>query len=443
MKKVLTIVSLISILCLCLSGCGAKDSTMIEKMDAKLSVANYNMAGTLRINDDEYKFTGAHQNDLTKAVLSKNDIAEYSTFISSNSDLYLKNSEEMFTDLKKSFGELEETDVEFIAINENHEKINLGNADFNILNKYLNISFRNTLNTYISQNEGSETIEDGLSSVSISGEAATKFIEDWFASLKNGANTIYDEVVSKAPADLQTKYKTSREKNITKMNTFFDSLKEELVINENAVLSVKNKLIDGVYTENVSFVDSGKNISFTITVQAAENTLTIPENIININELKPISEEEQREQLNEFYAAKYPEAAQMKTDLISIGYENPKYTTALAGVSLYATRESKSLGFDYGIVDEVVVEFLDGWLSEVTMVSCFSEKDFEMYGISALGTYIEEMEFLIDDDFLIEIGDGVGYYENILEDWEFYVTVSELNVQESGLVTVELVAKQH
>ena len=443
MKKSITLIAIISVLCLSLTGCKSALPTLTENLDAKIATQNYNISGVLKVNDDNYSFKGRHANNITDVSLSKNEVVDYSQIIMDNNNIYLKNGE-IVQDLEKTFDELEETDSEYIHISAGHEKVNLGNLDFNIINKYLNISLKNTLNTYVSANEDLAIIEDNVISVNLEGEQASKFVKDMTNLLINNVSTIYDEMISSAPEEMQNKYKSSREKNTQKLTAFFTGLQDNLSIADGAKLSYKNKYVDGVYQDVFSISDNTKNISLNVTITPNnEGSVVIPENHIGILDLKPISEEEQRLQLDEFYAMKYPEAAQMRANLVGIGYDSPKYTTSLDGISLYGTRGSKSMGFDYGVVDEIVVDFMDGWLSEVTMISCFSEKDFEMYGVGVLNTYIEEMEYLIDDDFLIEIGDGVGYYENIMDDWEFYVTVSELEIKDSGLVTVELVAKQH
>lgn len=443
MKKSITLIAMISVLCFCLTGCKSALPTLTENLDAKIATQNYNISGSLKVNDTNYTFSGAHVNNITDVAISKNDITDYSQVIIDSNNIYVKNGN-IVADLEAEFDELEETDVDYILISGGHEKINLGNLNFNVINKYLNIAMKNTLSTYVSQNEDLATIEKDVITVNLSGESASNFVINMVNLLKNNVDTIYDEIITSVSEEMQNKYKSSREKNTQKLNEFFLGLQEDLSIGEGAAITYQNKYVDGVYSELLSISDNSKNIVLNTTISpSGEVVVSVPENYIDIIDLKPISEEEERLQLDEFYAIKYPEAAQMKANLTGIGYENPKYTTSLDGISLYGTRASKSLGFDYGVVDEIVVDFMDGWLSEVTMISCFSEKDFDMYGMGVLNTYIEEMEYLIDDDFLIEIGDGIGYYENIMEDWEFYVTVSELEIKNSGLVTVELVAKQH
>ena len=66
-----------------------------------------------------------------------------------------------------------------------------------------------------------------------------------------------------------------------------------------------------------------------------------------------------------------------------------------------------------------------------------------MYGMEAIKIYVDEMQEIINDEFILDFEDVDGSYENITEKWEFYATIENVTIKDNGLVMVELIAKQH
>lgn len=441
MKKSLIIFTSLVVMCLGLTGCGAKPETMINNFEAKNNLVNYQINSTLKMGEDTYNFVGEVVNGVSKFDVNKNGADLTNMYITAN-DFYFGN--DYYDELLSVWGELEETDSEYILVKGTNDKINMSNIDFNIVKKYMDKAIKDVVVSYFTANEKLIVVEDDVATINLTGEAAQKFVSDIMANLNGNVNTIYDEIIAGVPENMQNKYKSSREKNTKKLVEYFNSLASDLALGDNANVVLKNKLVDGVYQETLSFIDSTKNIVISTSMsQTGTAGIPIPENYVNITDLKPLSQKEQAAQLEVFFEKNYPKAAEMKKDLLTLGYDEATYTTSLDGITLYTTRPSKSLNFNYGIVDEISIELMGEWLSEISIVSCVSKEDYQLYGQAAINKYIEEMEGLINADFLIEIGDGLGSYENIVEAWEFYATISEITIKDKGLVTIELTAKQH
>lgn len=441
MKKSLIIFTSLIVMCLGLTGCGAKPETMVNNLDVKSGLTNYQINSTLKVGADTYNFTGEVVNGVSKFDVNKNGADLTNMYITAN-DFYFTN--DYYDELLTVWGELEETDSEYILVKGTNDKINMSNIDFNIVKKYMDKAMKDVIVSYFTSNEDIVVIEDDVATINLVGENAQKFVSDIFTTLNGSVDAIYDEIIAGVPENMQNKYKSSREKNTKKLVDYFNDLSADLTLGEGANVVVKTKVADGVYQEVLSFVDATKNITVqTSMTQTGTTEIVVPEAYINITELKPLSQKEQAAQLESFFEKNYPKAAEMKKDLLALGYDEATYTTSLDGITLYTTRPSKSLNFNYGIVDEISIELMGEWLSEVSIVSCVSKEDYELYGQSVINNYIEEMQGLINADFLIEIGDGLGAYENIMEAWEFYATISEITIKDKGLVTIELTAKQH
>ena len=121
-----------------------------------------------------------------------------------------------------------------------------------------------------------------------------------------------------------------------------------------------------------------------------------------------------------------------------------EYMTSANGVSVYGTRDSRSADIKYSTQDEAFVEFRNNWLVQVSTISCFSAKDFEMYGLNVLAEYISEIENVIETDFILEMEPEDGYYENVTDRWEFCADITTLQIDKNNsMIKVELTAKQH
>lgn len=443
MRKIF--MSIISIMCLglLLTGCQSGSNAIIDNINQKIALTNYNISGDLKDGETSYSFNGVSvDGDKMLSVKNAKDETVEATIYLDNNDIYIKNGKDVF-DLESIFGEIEDTDVEYILINGDNPNVNLNNIDFAILNKYFNIALRNTISSNIDNNKKFVRGEKKVYTIQLSDAEAGVFVNNVFDILYNNAGTIYDDIVQSVDEELQNKYKSSKQKNTEKLQTFILNLKEKYKLTDTASFLYQNKLDNGIYQEHIELKDGDTNLILNIKISAGENTITIPNKSVNITNLRPLTEEEQSAQLESFYEAKYPAASKMKKYLGTIGYSDIKYSTSLDGISLYGTRPSKSLDLDYSIVDEIDIVYLESWLSEVRMIGCFSKNDFNMYGMEAIKMYIDEMQEIINDEFILDFEDVDGSYENITEKWEFYATIENVTIKDNGLVMVELIAKQH
>jgi hypothetical protein len=262
--------------------------------------------------------------------------------------------------------------------------------------------------------------------------------------LIQNAETVYNNIINSVSEDLKDKYRTSSEKNVAKIKEYFISIQPSLSVGNGAQVMYQTTVQNNVYYEVIKIIDNDSSIIFNSILEPIDEVIAvIPDSYTNILDLKPISEEEQLAQLEMFYNEKYPEAAAAKEDLLNLGFEDAKFTTSFDGISVYATRPSKSVAFEKGIVDEVMVFIRDGWLSEASLIGCISKSDFLNYGKNLMQSYVEELEFIIQNDFVLEYDMGLGSYENVTDDWEFYFSLDELEVDDVSLVTISLTAKKH
>ena len=121
-------------------------------------------------------------------------------------DIYIKNGKDVF-DLESIFGEIEDTDVEYILINGDNPNVNLNNIDFAILNKYFNIALRNTISSNLDNNKKFVRGEKKVYTIQLSDAEAGVFVNNVFDIIYNNAGTIYDDIVQSVDKELQNKYK--------------------------------------------------------------------------------------------------------------------------------------------------------------------------------------------------------------------------------------------
>lgn len=443
MKKIFAPILCVIALSLLFTGCSTDKTTIVDNINHKNEYTNYNISGDIVMNGDNYVFDGIYYNGIRKLNVQNKEIEKQTAvvFIDGNS-VFINNGKEIFS-MEDTFGKMDETDVQYIYVPASNPEVDLQYVDFNVLQKHLKINLNNSIILLDESNKDLVIKEDGVFSINLSGEDATKFIGDIFDKTIEDADNIYDEIVNSVEERLQNKYKSNKQKSVDKMVAFLTRLKSRLEITNNASFSYQNMYSDGVYHEYIALKDDDTNLVLNYKITASDTRLDVPTDFINIASLKPLPVADQEAQLEKFYETKYPDAANMKKHLLSIGYDNVRYSTSLDGIRLYGTRPSKSSEFEFSTVDEIEIEYLDSWLAEVRMVGCFSKADFEMYGMGAIQSYIDDIQGIIEDDFVIVFEDVDGVYENVMENWEFYATVENIDINDLGLVVIELIAKQH
>ena len=445
MKKRISALILCVAMCCSLTACGNKEN-MLENMDAKNNMSAQNISIIAQTDGNIISLSGVYSNGLSKLNMTLNGKENITEIITDGSNAYLKNGD-IREDLQELFGELEESSSEYIQIKNENEVIGLNNIDSNVVFKYFNSEFRNKVAAFKEANPDLIVNEDGTNVLTLTGEAAQAIIHGTFDGVINNIDNIYNEIVSATSEEYQAKLNSTREKNTKKLKETILNHKNKFVFTDysSLIFTYKNSGNNGSIAEIITIMNGETPIfSLNVTTSPAEATeILIPEDFINISAMAPLDEEEQAKQLDDFFNKKYPKASEIKADMLSIGYSNAKYTTSLNGISIYASRDSKSAGIAYSVIDEINVVMQDDWISEVVMVSCISKKDFDTFGMPTINEYISEMEQIIGDTFILEIGDGIGYYENILEGWEFSADIKDISINNEGIITVKLVAKQH
>ena len=306
--------SIISIMCLglLLTGCQSGRNAIIDNINQKIALTNYNISGDLKDGETSYSFSGVSvDGDKMLSVKNAKDETVEATIYLDNNDIYIKNGKDVF-DLESIFGEIEDTDVEYILINGDNPNVNLNNIDFAILNKYFNIALRNTISSNLDNNKKFVRGEKKVYTIQLSDAEAGVFVNNVFDIIYNNAGTIYDDIVQSVDEELQNKYKSSKQKNTEKLQTFILNLKEKYKLTDAASFVYQNKLDNGIYQEHIELKDGDTNLILNVKITAGENTITMPNKSVNITNLKPLTEDEQAAQLESFYEAKYPAASKMK-----------------------------------------------------------------------------------------------------------------------------------
>ena len=200
MKKSLIIFTSLVVMCLGLTGCGAKPEIMINNFEAKNNLVNYQINSTLKMGEDTYNFVGEVVNGVSKFDVNKNGADLTNMYITAN-DFYFGN--DYYDELLSVWGELEETDSEYILVKGTNDKINMSNIDFNIVKKYMDKAIKDVVVSYFTANEKLIVVEDDVATINLTGEAAQKFVSDIMANLNGNVNTIYDEIIAGVPENIQ------------------------------------------------------------------------------------------------------------------------------------------------------------------------------------------------------------------------------------------------
>ena len=138
MKKYIALMLSIVLILAIFTGCKKEESitnTLSENIAYRIGLSDYSLAHNIQLNGVNWKLDGKHSNGAVYLNIYKNSSAYTDMFLSEDFVL-LKNTSTLLNDLKKSYGELENSSTKYIEIPLSHENINLENIDFSFLSKY-------------------------------------------------------------------------------------------------------------------------------------------------------------------------------------------------------------------------------------------------------------------------------------------------------------------
>jgi hypothetical protein len=408
-----------------------------EDLDLNLEFKGVGIQNGL-CSDIKYSVDGSELEDLTRLSVSREG------FYVETRDGELEDFLTLFTDADLDIPE--NTTLYFDPYN---DYVDIQNINYKSLRKYINQGLIQELEK---QDKKFVNKDKDIFYFSINGTPLKSSLLTILNYTKSNAENIFMDYYNRVDEEAKEKMNSSKEYTIKQIESLCDKMLEYVGKSDfsNTVLTYKNIFKDGVYQELISIENlNGKTIKINNNLKEVGGLeIMLPKEILSVTETGLINDVEDNqknaEQLENFYQNKYPESGRIKNIIKTLGYNNPQLSTTINDVNIYATRESRSLDMKYEILDEIAVVVENDWLSTITLTNSFSLSDYRLYKNSLIENTIKEISTIIEHDFLIEINEEFGSFENVIEDWEFFAEIINAQIDENdGIVTVKLTAKQH